>query len=290
MTDAVYEPSYEAYEGERTTRAGRLAAIARYGFGHVVRSTWFWVLLGLSLAHIAARGIFLYVTGQIDLPEGAVPPGAYDRVHFTGRFMADALGFQSRWIVTFVLVAVGVDVIAEDLEAGGLSFYFTKPITKPGYLAGKLAGPFAACLLVTAAPLLVLWVLGMAFTPGALHPDDAWLMPLALVAASLVVSAMATLIVAALSGLVRSRGRISVVWIALVIVSWAASRLVYAATDEAATLLIDPFNAIDEVATILLGIESTATPSMGAWLTVAGWGLFSLAALAWTMSSEEVAG
>lgn len=290
MTDAIYEPSYEAYDGERTSRLGRVGAIARRGLSRVVSSTWFWVLLGVSLAHVAVRGVILYITGQVDLPPGAVPAEAQDQVRFTGRFLADALSTQARWVVTFVLVAVGAEVIAEDLEVGGLTFYFTKPISRAGYVAGKLAGPFTACLLVTAFPLIVLWVLGMAFTPSALYPDDPWLLPLILLAASLVVSLMATLVVAAISGLVGSRGRTSVVWIALVIVLSGAARVAFAATDEAATLLVDPYNAFDKATQTLLGIDASIAPATGAWLTLAGWTLAAAVGLAFALDREEVAG
>jgi ABC-type transport system involved in multi-copper enzyme maturation permease subunit len=290
VSDAVFEPSYETYEGERTSRARRLYAIARRGLSRMAGSTWFWVLFGLSLAHIAIRGVVLYVTGQVDVPPGTVPPEAQDQIRFTSRFLTDALAFQVRWVVTFVLVVVGAETIAEDLQAGGLTFYFTKPITKPGYTAGKLAAPLAACLLVTALPLLLLWVLGMAFTPEALYPDRAWLLPLALVAGSLVASAMTTLVVAGLSGLVGSSGRASVVWIALVFVLAGASRVAHAVTDEAAALLVGPYNAIGKALETLTGVDASLAPATGAWLTVAGWSLAGIAAIAWTFHRQEVAG
>lgn len=290
MSDAVYEPSYEAYEGERTSRWTRLGAIARRGMSHVAASTWFWVLLGLSLIHVAVRGVVLYVTGQVDLPPGAVPPQAEDQIRFTGRFLTGTLAAQARWVVTFMLVAVGAEAIAEDLDAGGLTFYFTKPITKPGYVAGKTAAPFAACLLVTAFPVLVLWGLGMAFTPSELYPDDVWLLLGGLLVASVVISAMTTLIVAALSALVGSRGRTSVVWVALVIVLAGAARVAYAATEEAATLLADPYNALTKATETLARVDASLAPATGAWLTVAGWVLVSLAVLAWALHREEVGG
>lgn len=285
MTDAVYEPSYEAYEGSRTSRFHRLAAIARRGVAKMTRSTWFWVLIAATIVHLAIRGIVLYGAGQA----GGGLPGA-SQLQFTGEFLTGALGVQARWIVTFMLAVVGTDVISEDLDTGGLTFYFTKPITKPGYLAGKLAAPFAAALAVTAVPLLILWGLGFVFTPENLHPDDVWMLPLALVAASLVISAMTTLVVAALSGLVGSRGRAAVVWIALVFVLGGAAQVAEAVSGDPAAHLIDPYHALEKVTQWLASVDASQIPEVGAGLTVAGWSLAALAGLWWTLHREEVAG
>lgn len=290
MTDAVYEPSYEAYEGSRTSRARRLGAIAGRGWSKTVGSIWFWALLGVSLVHVAIRGGVLYFTGQIDASDGIIPPDARAQVEFTGRFLTDALADQARWVVTFILVVVGADAISEDLDTGGLTFYFTKPISQPGYVAGKLAAPFAACLLVTAGPVLLLWLMGLVFTPEAVYPDDVWLLPFGLLAASIVVSAMTTLVVAALSGLVGSSGRTAVVWIAIVFVLAAAGQVTEAVSGNVDAELLDPYAALDKLGELLTGVDDSQLSGVGAALTVAGWILASLGGLWWTLRREEVAG
>lgn len=281
MTDAVYEPAYEPYEGSRTSRAGRVGTIAARSLRVTLSSTWFWVIFGLSLVHLAARGVFLQMSA-----EGAIP----GQTAFSAAFLADTLASQARWAVTFVLAAVGAGVVAEDLQAGGLTFYFTKPITKPGYLAGKLAGPFAASLAVTALPLATLWLIGVAFTPETAYPDRVWLLPLTLLLASLVASAVATLVVAALSALVANRGWTAGVWIALVLVLATAARVAEAVTGNPDAALLDPYNALDDVSRWILGAETSDASTWGAGLAVAGWALAALAGLAWGLERQEVAG
>jgi hypothetical protein len=281
VTDAVYEPAYEAYEGSRTSRLARIGAIAQRGLAQVGSSLWFWVILGVSFLHIAVRGAVLQIGAQGAQP-GATP--------FSASFLADALLSQARFGVTFVLAAVAADVIAEDLETGGLTFYFTNPLTKPGYAAGKGAGPFAATLAVTAVPVLVLWLLAVAFTPEALYPDNVWLLPLGILAASVLVGLVTTLVVAAVSAVVGARGRTAAVWVGLVFLLAAAARVARGVADNADLLLIDLFDALERTTHTLLGIETSPIPELGAWLTVAGWVLVSLAGLTWGLHREEVAG
>jgi ABC-2 type transport system permease protein len=301
MSDAVHEPSYEAYEGPRTSSWQRLAAVVRRGLGHTVTSPWFWALVGVTLIHVGVRGVSLYVTGQVDLPQGTVPEEAADQVRFTSGFLSNVLATQARWIVTFMLVVAGADAIAEDLEAGGLTFYFTKPLTKSGYALAKLATPFTACMLVTALPLLVVWGLGMAFTPSQLYPDSVWLLPLGLIAASAVISAMTTLIVGGLSAVLGSSRRASLAWVALVVILAGATQVLQAVTvdpatvaagDPVAQLLVDPYNALERVTGTLLSIDPTGVfpPAWGAWLTTAGWSVLGALGITYALQREEVAG
>lgn len=285
MTDAVYEPAYEPYEGERTSRASRVLVIARRGMREASRSTWIWVLFAITLVHIVVRGVALYVTGQteVGLPD-------QEQIQFTARFLTDTIALQARWVVTFALLVIATDAISEDLQAGGLTFYFTKPLTKPGYLAGKLAAPFATSFLLTAVPMLVVWFLGIAFTPEALYPPDVWMLPLALLGASFVISLTASLVVLALSGLIGSSGRAAVAWIAIAFLMAGAARIAELVAEDPAAGLVDLFASFDKITQTLVSVDASILPATGAWLTVGGWVLASLVALGWSMQREEVTG
>lgn len=280
MTDAVYEPAYETYEGQRTSLLTRTGAIAQRSLAKAFRSTWLWILIALTLVHVGIRGVALYATGQ------GVAPGGQSL--FTGEFLAESLATQARWFVTLALVVVGADAIAEDLEAGGLTFHLTKPITKPSYVAGKMAGPLTATLLLTVLPVLVLVLLGVAFTPEAGHPADLARISAALVLAGALVSLTATLVVLALSALLGSRWPAALVWVGIAVILAGAARIVEVVTGEASTVLIDIYAALDEVTRSMAGLAGSQIPEWGAWLAVGGWIAASLAALAWSLHGQEV--
>jgi ABC-type transport system involved in multi-copper enzyme maturation permease subunit len=287
VTDAVYERVYEPYEGDRTTQLDRIVAIAKEGFQATARSKWLYVLLAATLVHVAIRSVVLYVTGQVDV-QGQVPPNVAEQINFNAGFIADTLALQTRWILLLSLALVGAPAIARDVQAGGLSFYFSKPITRSGYAIGKLATPVIVGLVVTALPALIVWMMGVAFTPETLYPSNVWTMPLMILAAGAIVSTVASLVVLGLSALAGSRNLAAVVWVGIGLLAAGASELLTGVTGEDATGLVDLFGAFNKVTELLLGVDASTLPSTGAWLITLGWGLAGLIGLVYVFSDAEV--
>lgn len=288
MTDAVYEPAYEGYEGDRTTTGTRVAAIARREWARVRSSTWLWVLLGVTAVHLTLRGTLLYFATQ---PSGTGPFGrVLQAVEFNAAFLVDAMATQARWLLTLALAIVASNAIARDLQAGGLTFHLTKPIPSWGYLAGKLTPAVGVGLAFTALPSFVLWVLGLAFAPSSAYPDDVALLGLTILVAGAIVSVVAALIVVALSAVTRSSRLAALTWIGGGLLLYAGSRVAFATTGNESALLVDLFSAMNRVVEATAGAPSSDIPLIGAALVTAGWALVSLAGLAWAIHREEVAG
>lgn len=285
----VYERAYEAWEGERTPRWRRVATIAGEGLRASIRSKWVWALLAVTLVHVAIRAAVLYVSGQVDLGQQA-PAQIRDQISFNEGFIASALATQARWVLMLLLALVAAPALARDLQAGALSFYFSKPITRTGYAVGKILPAFVLGLTVTVVPGLVLWGLGAAFTPEAVYPDTVGSMPLRIIASGTLVSLVASLIPVALSGLTRSTNLAAVGWVALAFLSAGAAELLHAVTGRASLQLVDVFGAFDEVNRQILAAPGTDAPDGIAWLVTAGWALVSIAVIGWVLSGEEVTG
>lgn len=286
----VYEQAYEHWDGERTPGWQRVATIVGEGLSHAIRSKWVWLLLAATLVHVAIRGGILYFTGQVQVPQGAVPPDVESQIRFTETFISDAMIFQARWILMALMALVAAPALARDLQAGALSFYFSKPITRTGYAVGKLAPPFLLGLTVTALPCLVLWVLGMAFTPEPLHPATATSMPWRILLAGALVSLVAALVVVALSGLVRSANLAGGGWLALVLLSAGGARMLVELTGQSTAILVDLFTAFGLAMDTILDAATAADPTQGAWLVTIGWAAAGLAGIAYVLNEEEVTG
>jgi ABC-type transport system involved in multi-copper enzyme maturation permease subunit len=288
VTDALYERVYEPYEGDRTSHFGRILAIAKESFKATTGSKWLWLLLAATLVHVAVRGVVPFVTGQIEVPEGAVGPEARQQIEFTTAFLMDAFGLQARWILLLALALVASPAISRDAQSGGFSFYFSKPVTRTGYGIGKLLPPVTIGMIVTALPVLVIWLLGVAFTPEAVYPDNVWTLPILITLAGLVVSAAASLLALGLSAVSSSRNLAAVVWVGIGLVSAVAAGLLQGITGNDATGLVDVFGTFNAVADTVLGVGNASVPTWGAWLVTLGWAIVGAAGMAYVFHDQEV--
>jgi len=136
---------------------------------------------------------------------------------------------QLLWLV-IVLAKLGSDLIAGDLRTNALPIYFAKPITMSTYLMGKWLVALAFALVVTLGPNLLAYLAGVLLSNsfGKLAQTTGLL--IRLIIQGLVVSAVASTIMLALSALWRDRRFVVVAWIALVLLPIA----VQAILDEAA--------------------------------------------------------
>src|SRR5438046_10298945 len=71
---------------------------------------------------------------------------------------------QQQTFVFFVTVYVGAGLIANDRRANALQIYLSKPLTRAGYVLGKLAVLMTFLLMITWLPALVLLIVQITFT------------------------------------------------------------------------------------------------------------------------------
>lgn len=282
----VYERRFPEWDGTRTPAWRRVAAIAREGLSHAVRSKWVWVLWTATLIHVGIRAAILYVTGTVDVPD-SLSAGS---LQFTEGFLLDAMAFQARWVLMIALALVAAGSLSRDLEAGALSFYFSKPITRTGYVVGKLVPGFAVGLTVTALPGLLLWLVGVAFTPEAAYPAVWVSLPWRLLAAGALASLVGTVTVVALSGLLASRNVAAGAWVAISILTAGAAGVLAGLTTEFDVGLVDYWGSVNLTQGWLLSATTSAHPTAEAALVTLGWGLAGLAGIAYVLHEQEVGG
>lgn len=275
----VYEQAYEEWEGEPRGPAHRIWAIVSEGWNRSVSSKWVWALWIATLVHVGVRGVILYYTGQVDPTMGS---------QFSKTFLADAMGDQVRWVLLLMLAIVASGALARDLDAGALSFYFSKPITPLGYAIGKVAPAFLIGLSVTAVPLLVIWSLGVAFTPDLASGVYWW--PFQILGASIVVSLAAALVAIALSGLLRSTTMAAGAWVGLGLLSAAVARILVGITERARLEMVDVLGAFNTAGSHVMGATAADAFTGTAWAVTAGWAVASGVGIAYVLASGEVTG
>ena len=87
--------------------------------------------------------------------------------------------------VIFILGFIAPSLIARDVRSRAFLLYFSRPIGRLDYMFGKLMIPAAFLMLVTTAPSLVLYVIGLMFSPDFSVFWSTWDVPLRIALASI---------------------------------------------------------------------------------------------------------
>jgi hypothetical protein len=208
----IHDQGYRRWKGEIRPHPLRWWPIVRQGVMQVLPQrkvillivlAWLGpIIQGVTLfGKLRAKGLITQVLGQ----EGAkVGPG----------FFWDAIDHQGLWILLFV-VLVGSNLIASDRRYRALQLYFSKPLTPLDYILGKLGILGAFLVLTVWVPILLLWLFGVIIEPTAQYFAAIWFVPLSLTAYTLLLIAVAGLLILALSAVGEKGVFIAGAWIIL---------------------------------------------------------------------------
>lgn len=194
----IYDLGYRHWEGVVQSRARRWWIITRRGISMLARNRRFVILLVLSLIPFFVRGVMIYVYFFSEKLNIRIP-----FLRLDGKFYFDFLRFQAFPIFLMLLYA-GSGLISNDLRYNALQIYFSKPITRLDYLLGKLGIVGFFTLAVTLVPGLVLFILHMSFANSLeVLSESLWLAG-SILLFSLLLAAVNSLLILALSSLSRS--------------------------------------------------------------------------------------
>jgi ABC-type transport system involved in multi-copper enzyme maturation permease subunit len=220
----IYEPSYRRFDGTRTEGWVRSWALVRNGVGRLLKERRFLFLLALAWVPAIIRGGQIYAARQF--------PQAGEWLQVSPKLWESFLTQQISLLpVVLVALYAGAGAIASDLRSGALVIYLSKPLSRTGYLLGKILPVFFSLLSITLVPALVLLGLHLALADDlSLLRDSPWL-PLSVFVYSGCVATYFSLIVLAISSLTRS-GRLAAAGFVLVTMGshfayQAASRLTF---------------------------------------------------------------
>jgi ABC-2 type transport system permease protein len=199
---AVRDRQLRPWTGVPTSRRRRFLVLARDRWSDLFSSRLVTVLTALAFAPLLAAAGFIYLRYNLAVLEALKLP-LDELVPIDARFFYR--GLQVQGTLAFVLaVFVGPGLVSPDLADGALPLILSRPISRAGYVLGKLTVLVGLLSAVSWLPLalLVLFEAGLAPQPGlAGHGRD-----LAAVVASGVLWVMVvSLLALALSAWVRWR-------------------------------------------------------------------------------------
>jgi ABC-2 type transport system permease protein len=130
-----------------------------------------------------------------------------------------------------LVLVVGPNLISQDLRYNALPLYFSRPLRRIDYFAGKLGVIVAFLGMVIIVPSLIAYVLGLAFSLDITIVRDTYHLLIASVIYGLVIAVSAGLLMLALSSLSRNSRYISLLWIAV----WVGSNMVSHVLEQASS-------------------------------------------------------
>ncbi len=228
----IVDQGYQHWDGTLSGHAWRWLAITRRG----VRTQWGKkatrrAVIGALLPSPLLAG-FLVVWGLFEQQSELIAPllallrnlpeelrtgaKAYRLPVWTLAFDA-FLGVQMFFAMILVLI-VGPDLISQDLRFNAIPLYLSRPMRRIDYFAGKLGVIAVYLAAVTIAPILLAWVLGVAFSlDPAIVVETAQLLGASVLSGLVVVLSAGTLMLA-LSSLSKSSRMVGGMWLGVWIV------------------------------------------------------------------------
>ena len=281
----LHDVGYRGWHG-RPRSGGAAGVIASTGIRLAWKSRWLRrvILFAWSPALVFAGGFFAFeqAVAEVTLGAGRNVSRRLDGLGMLGSLLAESLGGSlddpdqarrtvwSRLLLTFmrapqaVLLAVVVGLVAPRLIAGDLQakawlVYFTRPVSRRDYVAGKIGVLAAIVSLVTLVPALVLWLIGVLVSPSIWVAVATWDLPLRILAAAAVVTLPTVLLALAYSSLTAETRIATFAWFA----TWAACCITHGALTGAdiaagsrsptvAATVADPHDPFDDGGAVVI--------------------------------------
>jgi len=202
--------------------------------------------LGRNLDGIGLLGTILADTlGKPGQPDRAEPPRdreaetAATRRLVWSRLLLAFIRAPQAVLLAIVIGLVAPQLVSRDLRAKAWLVYFTRPVGKIHYIAGKIAVLGTVVAAVTVLPALALWLAGVLVSPSVWVIVETWDLPVRIVAASVVLAIPTVLLALAYSSLTAETRIASFAWFA----TWAACWIAHSSLTTADLVAADDSRA-----------------------------------------------
>lgn len=265
----IFDQGYQNWTGKLAHPRGGWWTIARRGVLTQLQKKGMKFWLFAATLPALALSAFLVVWGLLEqqssllaplmfllrgLPDSIkTDPQAYRLAVWT---MSFNLFFTIQMFFSFILVlTVGPDLISQDLRFNAIPLYFSRPLTRLGYFLGKFGVIAVYVAAVTIAPMLLGYVLGLAFSLDLTVIRDTWKLMLAgLGYGAIVVVSMGALMLA-LSSLSRNSRYVAAMWVGLFIVGDMTSQALERSVGEKWCPMVSYANLLASVREKMLGTD-----------------------------------
>lgn len=156
---AVYKRGYRRYEGPICSRWSRLLVLPRFTWNHLFQKRLVIILLAISMIWPLLCALYLYIGNNLDLLKGAgVGASFLGFIKGDAQFFLVFMNVQAVFAV-FMAALAGPGCISSDLANNALPLYFSRPINRLEYAAGRMSALLGLLSLMTWIPGAILFAM-----------------------------------------------------------------------------------------------------------------------------------
>jgi ABC-2 type transport system permease protein len=229
----IFDQGYQHWQGKLSGQAGRWLAITRHGVRVQLKNRGVrWIIITACVPALAMACI-VCLWGLFEQGSRLLTPFLIFLQNLPEALKAGPRGFRTPlWTLAFrqffdvqlffsmiLVLLVGPDLISQDLRFNAIPLYLSRPLRRYEYFLGKLGVIAVFLSLVTIVPVILLFVLGYAFSLDLTVVRDTARLFLASLVFGAIVVFSAGLLMLAFSSLSRNSRYVGAMWFGFWIVS-----------------------------------------------------------------------
>lgn len=254
---AVYKRGYSRYEGELTSRWQRLMVLPRFAWPVLAGQRLVIAVLMMSAFWPLLCTIFIYLSNHSEL-WSSLGDGPKKFLKVDGQFFLIFMNVQTGLAIALAALT-GPGLIAPDLANNALPLYFSRPMTRWEYVAGRMMVLVGLLSVVTWVPGLALYAtqVGMA---GWTWFKEFWWLGTAVFTSFALWIFMISLVALACSAWVKWRIVAGGCVLGAFFLSAGAGQMINAVFRSEDGTLIHPGGVLYRISGALLGVELSDGP------------------------------
>jgi ABC-2 type transport system permease protein len=243
----IFDQGYQHWSGELSGSWSRWWTITRNGVRVGLKNRLLRLYLLVALAPALGLAGMLCIWSLLERQSAAIRPLApmlaalfnpellMDPKHY--RLTVWTLSYSyfldtELWLSMIMVLLVGPNLISQDLRFNALPLYFSRPLRRIDYFAGKLGIVAAFLAMVTIAPSIVAYVLGMLLSLDVTIVPQTIGLLLSAIAYGAVMAVSTGLLILALSSLSRNSRYVVLFWLGIWFLSGIMSVTLQAVAEQ----------------------------------------------------------
>lgn len=170
---AVYERTYEQYQGGLTPEWSRFLIIPRHAYTDVFRSKLFTGLFALCFIYPLIAAILIYLHHNVNAI-AIMKLDVRELIPINGSFFQTFMMVQGP-IAFFLNLLVGPPLVSRDLSNNALPLYLCRPFTRAEYVLGKMSVVLILLSAITWIPGLLLFLFQAYLEGGGWLVHNLWI-------------------------------------------------------------------------------------------------------------------
>jgi ABC-2 type transport system permease protein len=266
----IFDQGYQHWHGTLSGHAWRWLTITRQGVRTQLKSRWVRMVMLMAWAPALSLAAVLILWGLIEQKSSLVAPFLPLLESLPEEIKAGPRNYRTTiWTIAYqwffqieiffsmiLVLLVGPGLISQDLRFNAIPLYFSKPLRRFDYFAGKLGVIAVYLAAVAIMPALIAYLLGMCFSLDLSVIKNTGRILAGSIGYGVVVVLSAGMLMLAISSLSRNSRYVGVFWIGIWFVSSVAAGILNDTVHARWCPLLSYTGNLQRIGNVLLDTQS----------------------------------